>query len=81
MSYLSPISKNTPPHRGQALRCALVAFSALMMLTSCYAPHDDGALDEADTRGALTHEDSVRLGLVLTADTTWEGTIDIEFGF
>lgn len=52
-----------------------------MMLTSCSAPHDDGALDDADTRGALTHEDSVRLGLVLTADTTWEGTIDIEFGF
>lgn len=57
----------------------LTASLASLSLLSC--SKDDGpAADPSDpaTR-ALTHEDSVRLGLILTADSAWDGIIDEHF--
>lgn len=70
--------------RRNALTFTIFAFIAVLVmapvLASCSKGDELVRTDDSVTR-ALTHADSVRLGLVieLKADSAWDGEIDVEF--
>ncbi len=65
-------------HRRNALKVfSLATFVALFVvpvLASC--SKDETPIDTPVTR-AITHEDSVKMGLIITVDTAWKGVIDV----
>ena len=73
-------------HYALTHRCnALVSFSLALFISLFTAPalvgcdEDEPRTPSTPETRALTHEDSVRLGLILQADDEWDGTDEHEF--
>ena len=68
--------------RRNALTFTIFAFVAVLVMAPALAGCSKGdeplRADDPVTR-ALTREDSVRLGLILMADSAWDGVIDENF--